>query len=142
MNEEEKKLVQEEIERVYALFKKRVAEGRKRDTAYVDSIAQGRVWTGHRAIQIGLVDRFGGLKEAVASAARMAGLKEYHVREYPETENFLKELLGKSGTPMNYTQKIKEEMGEEGYKLYQQMKRVREMTNTMQARLPFEFYIR
>ena len=43
MNEEEKKLVQEEIERVYALFKKRVAEGRKRDTAYVDSIAQGRV---------------------------------------------------------------------------------------------------
>ena len=100
------------------------------------------MWTGQRAIQIGLVDRFGGIKEAVASAARMAGLKEYHVREYPETENFFKELLGKSGTTMNYTQKVKEEMGEEGFKIYQQMKRVREMTNKIQARMPFEFFIK
>jgi len=142
MNEEEKKIVQEEIENIYTLFKQRVAEGRKRDTAYIDSIAQGRVWTGLRAKEIGLVDRFGGIEDAIRSAAAMAKLSNYQVREFPERETVLQQLLGKSSNPASYMQQMKKEIGEENFKMYEQMKRVKEMTNTAQARLPFDFIIR
>ena len=122
--------------------KKRVAEGRKKDTAYIDSIAQGRVWTGLRAKDIGLIDRFGGIEDAVRSAASKAKLTNYQVKEYPEHETVLQQLLGKSASPMNYNEQIKKEIGAENYKLFEQMKRVREMTNSIQARLPFDFIIR
>ena len=72
----EKLIIQAEVDTVYHTFKSRVSEGRKKDPAYIDSIAQGRVWTGERALQIGLVDRLGGLEDAITCAARMAKLKE------------------------------------------------------------------
>lgn len=137
----EKKIIQDEIEAIYSLFKRRVAEGRKKDTAYVDSIAQGRVWTGKRAIEIGLIDRFGGLEAAVQSAAKMAKLTDYHVREYPETETLFEQIFGKT-TPVSYTALLKKEMGEENYKVFEQIKKVKEMTNRIQARMPFEILIR
>ena len=140
LNENEKRMIQSEIDNIYTVFKQRVADGRKKDTAYVDSIAQGRVWTGLRAKEIGLVDRFGSLDDAIASAARMAKLEKYQVKEYPETGNIFDDLLGKSA-PLNYTQQIKEEIGEEHFKLLQQLKKVKQMTNTVQARIPFEFFI-
>jgi protease-4 len=139
MNDNEKKMIQAEIENIYALFKNRVAEGRKKDTSYVENIAQGRVWTGYKAKEIGLIDRFGGLEDAVQCAARMAKLTKYHVREYPEPDNILDRLLGKTNPFAN--NKLREEMGEENYKIYQQVKRVKELTNTVQTRLPFEFFI-
>ena len=141
MNENEKKMIQAEIERIYAQFKQRVADGRKMDVAVVDSIAQGRVWTGLRAREIGLIDRFGGIDDAVKCAAGMARLSEYHVREFPETTNILDRILGKND-PLNYKDKIKEEMGEENYKIYMELKNVKEISNTVQARLPFQFFIR
>jgi protease IV len=136
----EKKMMQATIELIYTQFKQRVADGRKKDTAYIDSIAQGRVWTGLRAKGIGLVDRFGGIDDAVKSAAAMAKLTDYRLREYPEPGNVFDRLFGKAD-PMNYTQKIKAEVGEENYRIYQEMKRIQQMTNTAQARLPFEFFI-
>ncbi len=141
MNEQEKKIIQAEIEHIYALFKKRVAEGRKIDTAYVETIAQGRVWTGIKALENGLIDRFGGIEEAVRCAAAMAKLDNYQVREYPEPQTVLDQLFSKS-SPMNFNSKMKEEIGEENYKIYQEIKRVHEMTNSVQARLPFEFFIK
>lgn len=140
MNDNEKKMIQAEIENIYTLFKKRVAEGRKKDTSYVESIAQGRVWTGYKAKEIGLIDRFGGLEDAVQCAARMAKLTKYHVREYPEPDNILDRLLGKTNPFAN--NKLREEMGEENYKIYLEVKSVKELTNTVQTRLPFEFFIR
>ena len=140
MNEKEKQLVQANVNMIYAQFKQRVADGRKRDTAYIDSIAQGRVWTGLRAKEIGLIDRFGGIDDAIQSAAAMAKLKEYRIREYPEPKNIFDQLFGKAD-PMNYADKMKSELGEENYKIYQEMKRVKEMSNTVQARLPFQFFI-
>jgi protease IV len=136
----EKTMVQASIDLIYAQFKQRVADGRKKDTVYVDSIAQGRVWTGFRAMGIGLIDRYGGLDDAVKCAARMAKLTDYSLREFPEPQSILAQLLGKSD-PGNYTSKIKEEVGEENFMLYQELKRVREMTNTAQARMPFQFFI-
>jgi len=141
LNDNEKKMMQASVDLIYAQFKQRVAEGRKRDTAYIDSIAQGRVWTGKRAIELGLIDRFGGLQDAVQCAARMAGLKEYKVSEYPEPRNLMDEILGKKD-PMNYAGKMKQEIGEDNYAIYQELKRVKEMSNGVQARLPFRFVIR
>lgn len=140
LNENEKKMIQANIEMVYAQFKQRVADGRKIDIAYVDSIAQGRVWTGLRAKEIGLIDRFGGLEAAVKCAARMAKLTEYRIREYPEPKNIFDQLFGKTD-PMSYTEKMKAEIGEDNYKIYMEMKRIKEMTNTVQARLPFQFFV-
>jgi protease IV len=140
LNDNEKKLVQASVDMIYTQFKQRVADGRKRDTAYVDSIAQGRVWTGMRAKDIGLIDRFGGIEDAIKSAALMAQLKDYQVREYPEAENIFDQLFGKSD-PMNYTQKMKAELGEDNYKIYQEVKRIKEMSGSVQARLPFQFFI-
>ncbi len=141
MTEEEKKMVQAQIDLIYGQFKQRVASGRKKDEAFVDSIAQGRVWTGVRAKDIGLIDRFGGLEEAVQCAARMARLSEYQLREYPTREKFFDRLFGKSN-PLGYMTKMKQEMGEENYKIYQELKKVKEMSNQAQTRLPFQFFIR
>lgn len=140
LNEKEKNIVQANIDMIYSQFKQRVADGRKRDTAYVDSIAQGRVWTGLRAKEIGLIDRFGGIEDAIKSAATMAKLTEYRVSEYPEPKNIFEQIFGKSD-PFSYSEKMKEELGAENYKIYLEMKRVKEMSNTVQARLPFEFFI-
>lgn len=142
MNEAEKKIIQASIENIYSLFKQRVAEGRKKDTVYVDSIAQGRVWTGMKAIEIGLVDRFGGIEEAVRSAAAMAKLKDYTVKGYPEPQSFFEQLMGKSADPMNYSEQLKKEVGEENYKMIEQLKRIKQMTGSAQARLPFQFFVR
>ena len=125
---------------IYTQFKQRVADGRKKDTAYVDSIAQGRVWTGMRAMDIGLIDRFGGIEDAIRSAATMAKLTEYRIAEYPEPQTIFEQIFGKSD-PLNYADKMKEELGAENYKIYLEMKRVKEMSNTVQARLPFQFFI-
>ncbi len=65
LNTQERKIIQREVDRIYDDFVSRVADGRKRDTVYIDSIAQGRVWTGKRAIGIGLVDRIGGIETAI-----------------------------------------------------------------------------
>lgn len=140
LNENEKKMVQANVDMIYSQFKQRVAEGRKKDTAYIDGIAQGRVWTGARAKDIGLIDRFGGLDDAIQSAAAMAKLTDYSIREYPEPKNIFDQLFGKSD-PLNYNDKMKQELGEENYKLYLEMKNVKEMSNTVQARLPFQFFI-
>jgi protease IV len=140
LSENEKKLVQANVDFIYTQFKQRVSEGRKLDTAFVDSIAQGRVWTGSRAKGIGLVDRFGGINEAVKSAATLAKLTDYQLAEYPQSSSLLEQIFGKKD-PMNYTKQMKEEIGPENYQLYQEMKRIREMTNTIQTRLPFRFFI-
>jgi protease-4 len=140
MNDHEKRLVQANVDMIYSQFKQRVADGRKKDTAFIDSIAQGRIWTGLRAKDIGLIDRFGGIDDAIKSAAAMAGLTDYSIREYPEPKNILDQLFGKSD-PLNYADKMKTELGEENYKIYLEMKQVRQMSNTVQARLPFQFFI-
>ena len=140
MNENEKKMVQASIEMIYSQFKQRVADGRKMDTAYVDSIAQGRVWTGFRAKDIGLVDRFGGLDDAIQCAARMAKLTSYSVSEYPEPKSIFEQLFG-TGEPITYSDKIKAEIGSENYQLLEEMKRIKEMTGSAQARLPFRFFV-
>ena len=141
MNANEKKFVQQSIDEIYLSFKQRVADGRKRSVEYIDSIAQGRVWSGDRAIGIGLVDKFGGLQDAVDCAARMAKLKDYRLREYPEVQNVFDRLFGGAKDNTLKTEMLRKELGEDQFKIYNEMLRVKQMTNSPQARIPFEFFI-
>ena len=80
------------VERGYALFLSRVADGRKLSVADVDSIAQGRVWTGQQALNLKLVDQLGSLNDAIAKAAKLAKTKEYGVDSYPTPLTWLEQL--------------------------------------------------
>lgn len=93
LNAGESAAVQMYVNRGYALFLKRVAQGRKMKVADVDSIAQGRVWTGAQALKIKLVDRLGSLEDAVAEAARRAKLKDYGVAAYPAAASWMENLM-------------------------------------------------
>lgn len=92
-NAAESAAMQAHVERGYALFLKRVAEGRNMSVAAVDSIAQGRVWTGAQAVNLKLVDKLGGLDAAVAEAARRAKIKDYEVAAYPAAPSWMDGLM-------------------------------------------------
>jgi len=141
LNDAEKGFIQNSIDTIYTTFKSRVAEGRRLQLAVVDSVAQGRVWTGKRALQIGLVDRLGNINDAVACAARMAKVKDYRLREYPEQKSFFEKLMNNYKNDVK-VKTIKEEIGEEQYTIFKQMKTLRKMVAIPQARLPFEINIR
>ncbi len=140
LTESEKKIIQAEIDTIYNVFKTRVAEGRKKDMPLIDSIAQGRVWTGSRAVQIGLADRLGGLNEAIACAAGMAKLTNYGLREYPEPPSFW-DLLKSNYSKAIKTKAIREELGNSEYQVYEQLQQIRQLTGTPQARLPFDIVV-
>ena len=102
MSEEEKKIIQSEVDKIYFSFKSRVAEGRKRNIDYIDSIAQGRVWTGKRAIELGLADELGGLEDALSYAAKLAGIKDFRVKTYPEPKSFLEYIMKMSKKSISF----------------------------------------
>lgn len=130
----EQLIIQNEIDRVYNTFVGRVAEGRKMSVVDVDSIAQGRVWTGADAHKIGLVDELGGIGTAIKLAAQKAGLDKYKVVELPKQkdpfEEFVKNISGEVKQNI-----IKGELGEQ-YIYYRQLKEVLQMKG-VQARMPF-----
>jgi protease-4 len=140
MNDNEKKFIQQSIDEIYLNFKQRVADGRKRSPEYIDSIGQGRVWSGNKAIENGLVDKFGGLQDAIECAARMAKLPDYRLREYPEVRSVFDRLFGTKDNTLK-TEMMKKELGEDQFKIYNELLRVKEITNSPQTRLPFEFSI-
>jgi len=140
MNANEKRIIQHEVDNIYMDFKTRVADGRNRDTAYIDSIAQGRVWAGTRALQIGLVDRLASLNDAITSAAAMAKLKDYGIRQYPEEKSPLEVIFGSYGK--NYkAEMLKNELGEDQYRLFMEVKKLKAQTGEVKAKLPFVFEV-
>jgi protease IV len=83
LSDYEKKIMTESTDDIYEQFLKRVADGRKMTVEAVHKVAQGRVWTGHKAKQIGLVDEIGYLDDAIAIAAKKAKVTDYKIVEYP-----------------------------------------------------------
>ena len=140
MTEGEKRIIQNEVDHIYQEFLGRVAEGRKMKLADVDSIAQGRVWTGARAIGIGLVDSMGGLEDAIKFAAKSAGLKEYKLKKYPEPESVIEYFINQYSREFS-SSKLEAEMGPDNYKLMQRIRQIKSETGEVKARLPFEFSI-
>ncbi|MDP4215891.1 MAG: signal peptide peptidase SppA [Bacteroidota bacterium] len=133
----QKMYMQNEVDSIYHDFKYRVADGRKLTIDYVDSIGQGRVWSGRKGLQLGLVDRLGGLQDAIDCAARMAKTKSYSLKELPEPRNLLELLTG--GYRKSILEKsMKEQLGEDGYRTYNAIRRVKAMTGITQARMPFD----
>src|SRR5690606_4166194 len=80
---QERDIIQQEVDRIYQTFTKKVADGREKSTSYIDSVGQGRVWSGIQAKQLGLVDELGNLDDAIAAAAKKAAIKEYKIVSYP-----------------------------------------------------------
>lgn len=140
LTEAEKRFIQNGVDTTYSVFKSRVVAGRKLSDAVVDSIAQGRVWSGLQAKELGLVDRIGGLKDAIASAAKMVHLSSVKVKEYPETEDGISKVFRSLGGDVQSSM-VKKELGE-SYMIYEQVKRIKEMDGQIQARIPYDIEIR
>ncbi len=136
LTEVEKRFFQSATDSIYHTFKSRVAEGREKNIAYVDSIAQGRVWTGSRALQVGLVDKIGTLQDAIAHAAKLAKVDDYRIREYPEQKDLFQQIMGNYKRSIK-TSLIKEEIGVEQWDFFKQLKQVKQMVGEPQTRMPY-----
>ena len=141
LSEEERQLLNQRTQSIYATFLQRVSEGRNLPIERVREIAGGRVYSGIRAREIGLIDDFGNLEDAIVSAARLANIADdYQVAHYPRTkpawEAFLEEILG-DGDDDNrvVSTMVKKQLGEKNYEYFQLL---RDMTQAQepQARLP------
>ncbi|MFD2555937.1 signal peptide peptidase SppA [Sphingobacterium tabacisoli] len=138
LTEEERSIVQMEVNRTYATFMERVANGRKMKVEAVDSIGQGRVWTGKQALELGLVDGIGNLQRAIGAAAAKASLKNYQIVELPEKEDPFASILSSS--------KDRVKMWLFGEELGDYQKYLLDVTKVLkhtgiQARLPYQIEI-
>ena len=131
-------IIKKEIERIYDTFIHHVIDGRNMSYEDVDEIAQGRVWSGADAINLGLIDELGGLDEAIKAAVELAELEDYRIVELPKQkelfEQLIEDIFGETRTRL-----IQKELGA-NYKYYKYIKEVSEMEG-IQARLPFEITI-
>lgn len=139
MNDGEKSLIQMYVNQGYELFLNRCSEGRGISKEDLDKIAQGRVWTGSKAKELGLVDELGGLDRALEIAVAKAGTDAYTVITYPKKESFFESLMNTN--PGNYikARMLKGTMGE----VYQQFSALEnfDKCDRIQARVPFELNI-
>jgi protease-4 len=134
MNNYEKEIMQLSIEKIYNDFVSKVASGRKMTTESVDSIGQGRVWSGNSAQNIGLVDEIGGLKDAIKGAAKLAGIENYSIKELPVIEDPYTRILNQLGGELRMSI-LKKELGE-SVKYYNIVQEIKDMSG-IQARLPY-----
>jgi signal peptide peptidase SppA, 67K type len=135
---EEQQILQMEVNRIYDTFLQRVADGRGLSKAGVDSIGQGRVWSGSQALAMGLVDRLGSIDDAIAAAAKKADLENYRIVRYPAIKSPFESLLGGS------TDRISAWLGRQAWgDYYRYIERVQHVLHMrgMQARLPFTLEI-
>ena len=143
MQDSFKNQVQESIEETYETFLQRVSQGRGMTMAQVDSVAQGRVWSGTEALEIGLVDELGNLDDAIAAAAEMAELSAYGVKKFPKYksgfERFMEDLEGASVRVKENL--LKDEIGEEAYQVLKELKSLKKQSG-IQAKMPFALDIK
>ncbi len=139
-NEEEMRYLNNYIDRGYALFRSRVAQGRKMKVEQVEKIAQGRVWLGQDALKVKLVDELGGLDKAVAKAAQLAKLKEYHTAAYPGKTSWVDQLLNNLSGESYINTQARQALGEY-YEPFMLMKDINNQS-AIQARIPFKLNIK
>ena len=139
-NEEEMSYLNKYIERGYALFRSRVAQGRKMKVEEVETIAQGRVWLGQDAFKNKLVDELGGLDKAVAKAAQLAKLKEYHTAAYPSKSSLFEQFANKLNGDSYIDNHMRMTLGEY-YEPFMMIKTINKQ-NAIQAKVPFVLNIK
>jgi protease-4 len=131
---------QEGVEKIYSVFVNRVSAGRKLTFEQVDAIGQGRVWSGQDALKIGLVDKIGGMDEAIKEAARLGKTTKYRTQDFPEFEKDFSDILAKFGLAQSKESMIKEEIGEQNYEILQHIKQMTTQKG-VQARMAYELKI-
>lgn len=139
MTEDERAIIQAEVNRVYGTFMNKVATGRGMEISEVDSIGQGRVWTGRQALDNGLVDGIGNVSRAIEAAASKANLTDYKVAYYPRVKDPFTSLLGTSKEKIKLWM-FSEEFGE----FREHLDQLRTVTKSsgIQARMPYTVEIR
>ena len=135
----EKMILERQVDKVYTDFLSLVSAGRKMETAQVDSIGQGRVWSGTDAKAIGLIDEFGGLQDAIKLAAELAEITEYNLWSLPAQKDPLKQILDELTGNVS-AGRMEKELGEY-FTYYQYLKQIKEVQG-VQARLPYEIKVR
>ena len=138
LTQEEYDIIQKGVVDVYNTFTSKVAEGRDMSQENVDDIGQGRVWSGTNAMDINLIDEYGGLEAAVAGAAELAELEDYRIFELPEQKDPFQELLEQLEEDMQ-TSWIKYQLGDQ-YKYYKTIQDIKHLKG-VQARMPYQFVI-
>jgi protease-4 len=141
LSPEEKAILQNNVNHGYDEFTKAVANGRHKTQEYINSIGQGRVWTGTQAVKIGLVDRLGTINDAIQSAAKKANIKNYTLVPYPEQKKGVFNRFGADVSTQMKAHFVKSELGD-NYRYYEQIKGVTQMMRVPQARLPYDIVIR
>ena len=134
----ERNLMQTYVESTYDTFISHVADGRKKTTTFVDSIGQGRVWSGENGKLIGLVDEFGGLNDAVKLAAAKAKIQHYRIKELPKQKDTFEELMKSFSTKMQNSI-LQSKLGET-YHLWENFSR-EVHANGIYARMPYDLEI-
>ncbi|MGO3805548.1 MAG: signal peptide peptidase SppA [Sphingobacterium sp.] len=139
MTEDERAIIQTEVNRVYGTFMNKVATGRGMEISEVDSIGQGRVWTGRQALDNGLVDGIGNVSRAIEAAASKAYLTDYRIAYYPRVKDPITSLLGTSKEKIKLWM-FSEEFGE----FREHLDQLRTVTKSsgIQARMPYKVEIR
>lgn len=133
------KVLERMIDKVYQEFLEKVAVGRNMTTGQVHQIAQGRIWTGIDAKEIGLVDDIGGIEDAINMAAEMAELTDYRIRELPVLKDPFMQLFEQLTGQSRVEHYLRNELGE--YYTYYDYIKYMSSGHAIQARLPFEFRI-
>jgi len=143
MSDNFRRQVQESIEQTYTTFVNYVADSRDMTFEEVDAIAQGRVWSGAEALQIGLVDELGGMDAAIQAAAELAEIDEFGILKYPryksDFEKFMEDFSSAKTEFLSRT--IKEELGEETYTTLKSLKNMTQRQG-IQVRLPYDLNIK
>lgn len=132
----ERKIIQNEVDKIYETFTSKAAQGRKMTQEDLKKIAGGRVWSGAEAHKIGLVDELGGVEKAIELAAAQAKLgKDYRLRYLPAQKNFFEQIMDQISGNEAESRVMQAELGE----LYPIVKQIKALKNWqgIQARLPF-----
>ncbi|HEY4539152.1 MAG TPA: signal peptide peptidase SppA [Faecalibacter sp.] len=139
LSDDTNRLMNKSVVLVYEKFVNHVARNRKMTFDQVNAVGGGRVWSGLSAQKIGLVDEFGNLKNAISYAAKLAKLENYSSEAFPKRKDSFEELMEKlQGNSIS--SKIKEELGTDAAKVYENLKLMNEQKG-VQARLPFDIKI-
>ena len=139
LTDAERMIIQLEVNKIYDTFTKKVADGRKKSQSYIDSIGQGRVWSGTEALKRGLVDRLGNIDDAITSAAKKAKIKDFKIVNYPAQVDPIKSLFDNSADKVK-AYFVQRELGD-NFIYYEQMKSALNLSG-VQARIPYNIQIR
>ena len=144
MTAEERAYIESIIDKIYDTFLGRVAEGRKMSKEEVHKVAQGRVWTGTMAKEVGLVDELGGLNRAIELAAAEAGMDTYKLKEYPKAKDQIMEMVNALQGNISMQAKVQEMLKNTGFESYAKYLSDIERfgtKHTVQAMMPYDITV-